>query len=126
MLDVIMIHINSVSFVLEVSSIKNILSFQETDGLVLIDPAPEFGLTMDDTPHIGLLAHDGPPTGLLLGRYKGIEHWGKERITMLPQWIVAHRSSLLYPACSIDQDGKLVWLINTQAILSFVPSTPPS
>jgi len=103
-------------FAVEVEGITSLVAPDEAEGAELVDLAEVLELTRWRTSQIAFVA-DGR-VGILLGEDAArIERWDITRIAALPRWICASMPVFFKPACGLDRDGNLVWILDTTRLV---------
>ncbi|AWV91181.1 hypothetical protein [Bradymonas sediminis] len=98
---------------LELKQISSVLDYREGHGLQLVDPAPRLGLRPLGGGHVGfVVAEIGPPVGVIIGEVQGFETWTASRIMALPKWLRNYLPDVLKPACGVDENGDIVWMLD--------------
>lgn len=115
--DVIRTCFGPLELALELQQVSSVLDYREGHGLQLIDPAPLLGLRPLGSGHVGfVVAEVGPPVGVMIGEVRGFETWTASRIMRLPKWLENYLPAVLKPACGIDDDGEIVWLLDLRGL----------
>lgn len=106
---------------LELHQVSSVLDYREGHGLYLVDPAPQLGLRPLGSGHVGFVVTEaGPPVGVMIGEVSGFETWDAGRIQELPAWLRDFLPAVLKPACGIDDQGQIVWMLDLAAVLEEV------
>lgn len=111
--DVIRTRFGPLELALDLQQISTVLDYREGHGLQLIDPAPHLGLRPLGGGHVGfVVAEVGPPVGVIIGEVQGFETWTASRIMSLPKWLKNYLPAVLKPACGIDENGDVIWMLD--------------
>ena len=115
--EVVRAQMGQVQIAVELLKLQSVLTAAEASGVRLVDVSAQLGARRPKLTHVGLIARtSGPPTGLYLGTVLGFTTLTRERIHRLPEWTHALIPNFLYPACTRDEDGNAVWLIDVSKI----------
>ncbi len=116
--DVLRFRLRPFELVVELSQISSILSFEESVGLRVLDPAPFLGLEATRSGHVGLVeAYGGPPMGVCLGEVWGTEKWVSQSLLEMPNWLHANLPKVLRKGCGYDNLRRVVWLLDLDELV---------
>ncbi len=115
--EVVRAQMGQVQIAVELLKLQSVLTTAEASGVRLVDLSTQLGARRPKLTHIGLIARvSGPPIGLYLGTVLGFTTLTREHVHPLPEWTHALIPTFLYPACTRDEDGNAVWLIDVTKI----------
>jgi hypothetical protein len=116
-LEIIHANLGALRLAIELRLVESVLSVEQAASLELLDPREALGEPHASIQHVGLLRSSlGQPMGLCLGEVCGVSKLDASQIYPLPAWLMKHHSALLYPACVLDRDQRLRWLLNPRPL----------
>ncbi len=116
--DVLRFRLRPFELVVELSKISSVLSYEESGGLRMLDPAPFLGLEATRSGHVGLVeGYGGPPLGVCFGEVWGTEKWGVQSLLEIPGWLHAGIPGILRKGCGYDNLRRVVWLLDLDELV---------